>query len=88
MKITGVTGTVKKKLHNSNIKKRKNKLCKQVIVKKGKAVLGCFCSVQELVRNSEALFGVKFTSQGISSVCLNKAKTHRGYIFEYINKKG
>ena len=52
------------------------------IFKKGKS-LGIFESCAELERQSEGLFGVRIDAKNISSVCLGKRKSHKGYQFTY-----
>jgi DNA-directed RNA polymerase subunit RPC12/RpoP len=48
--------------------------------------LGIFNSINQLSRESEQYFGVKFSSGNISQVCQGKAKTHKGFKFAYKNK--
>lgn len=81
-------GTVISYLHKGT----KLKLCNYVNVKKPRRVsvidlnqneLAVFNSINELERESEKYFGVKFSSASISQVCNGKAKTHKGYKFAF-----
>lgn len=61
----------------------KSRRSKQVEVYKNNQLFGIFQSVAELSRQSENLFGIKFSQSQISNVCLGKCKIHKGYIFKY-----
>jgi len=65
-------------LNKGRIKKRK-----PVEIFKDGISLGIFPSCAELERQSEELFGVKLDYRNISSVCLDKVKTHKGFTFKY-----
>jgi len=43
-----------------------------------------FESASEIERQSEKLFDIKLDHRAISSICLGKQRTHKGYIFKYI----
>lgn len=68
-------------------------LCKYINVKEPKKVivynlnqkeLGTFDSINQLARESEKYFGVKFSIGSISQVCNGNAKTHKGFTFSFI----
>ncbi len=81
-------GTIIKYLHKGS----KLNLCKYYNIKKPKEVavyslsgtmLDTFDSINQLARESEKKYGVKFSAGNISMVCQGKAKTHKGYRFQY-----
>lgn len=57
---------------------------KKVEIFKNGISLGKFESCSELSRQSEELFGVKFTISKIAEVCNNKLLHHKRYTFRYI----
>lgn len=59
---------------------------KKVEVIKDGVSLGVFDSIIELEKYSEELFGLKFDNGRMSSVCLGKAKQHKGYTFKHFNE--
>lgn len=66
------------------ILKNKTNLSKKVGVYKDNQFKGKYPSAMELSRISEEVFGVKFSLQNISLVCLGKKKKYKGYIFKYL----
>jgi len=65
--------------HKVNIRK--------VEVFKNDTSLGIFESTNDIERKSEACFGVKLLQSCISLVCNGKQKSHKGFIFKYINNE-
>lgn len=59
---------------------------KSVEIFKDGISLGIFESCAELERQSEDLFGVRLLKSKISSVCIGKRKTHKGFVFRYLDK--
>lgn len=74
----------KEKLKTS---KRKGKKGKQVEVFKDEISYGIFKNASELAKQSEDLFGIRFSHSKICATCNNKQKTHKGYIFRYVQKE-
>lgn len=60
-------------------------LKKKVEIFKNNQSLGVFESCAELDRQSEELFGIKLCNSNISSCCLNKRKSHKGFTFKYVD---
>lgn len=60
--------------------------CKKVEVFKNDVSCGTYDSVRELARISESEFGVRFIQPSISSVCVGKRHSHKGYTFKYVQK--
>lgn len=58
--------------------------CKKVEVFLNGESKGIFDSCAELERKSLEIFKTKLCGDNISSVCRNKRKSHKGYIFKYI----
>ena len=84
--------TYEKNIENKNriklVTQSSKKSCsKQVEVFKDGVSYGIFVSISELSRKSESIFGVKFLTSCISSVCRGKEKTHKGYTFKYIENE-
>lgn len=67
-----------------SIERTRKLRAKKVGIFKDNVLLGTFESMTELVRQSEQLFGVKFSQSKISLVCNGKVKTHKGYTFKFI----
>lgn len=57
---------------------------KRVEVFKDNVSLGIYESATGLARKSEELFGIRFIQSSISSVCVGKRKSHKGYEFKYV----
>lgn len=60
---------------------------KTVEIFKNGVSLGIFISCSELESQSEELFGVFLHVSGVSKVCTNKAKTYKGFTFQYVGKE-
>lgn len=58
---------------------------KKVAVYKDGDLKDIYSSVNELDRKSEQDFGVKFDFRSISRVCRGERKSHKGYIFKYLD---
>ncbi len=67
-----------------NGKKNGSNRSKKVAVYKDGNLKGVYSSASELERRSEQDFGIKFYGGNISSVCLGKLKTYKGYIFKFL----
>lgn len=60
--------------------------CKKVGVFKGNTYLNTFNSCTELSEKSKEIFGVTLNIGNISQVCTGKRKSHKGFIFKYIDE--
>lgn len=64
-----------------------NSTKKYIEIFKDNVSLGIFKGITELGRQSEKLFGIRLSNQGISSACMGKFKQYKGYVFKYITKE-
>lgn len=64
----------------------KEQYSKRVEVYKDEISLGIFPSVTSLCNSSGELFNIFFSISGISNACNGRSKTHKGFIFKYVNQ--
>lgn len=84
--------TVKVRVKTEKTKKIRDKIIKEKVRKRPIPIemfkdgisLGIFPSATYLEKNSESLFGVKLTHQGISSVCVKRKIIYKGYTFLHV----
>ena len=73
-------------LHDDGLIKYNPRKRSVAVYLKDGTFLKAYDSIVDCVHDSQNEFGISFTGSEISAVCSNKAKSHKGYYFKYIDE--